>query len=61
MFFIEFIFLLYEKKIVFFIFYYLGEKFGDNLDVWLERGYFMFFKFFYFLVFMGFYKLVLII
>lgn len=38
MFFIEFIFLPYEKKIVFSIFYYLGEKFWDNLDVWSERG-----------------------
>lgn len=38
MFFIEFIFLPYEKKIVFSIFYNLGEKFGDNLDVWSERG-----------------------
>lgn len=43
MFFIEFIFLPYEKKIVFSIFYYLGEKFGDNLDVWSERGYFFIF------------------
>lgn len=46
MFFIEFIFLPYEKKIVFSIFYYLGEKFA--------------FKFLYFLVFMGFYKSALI-
>lgn len=33
MFFIEFIFLPYEKKIAFSIFYYLGEKFGGTLQL----------------------------